>query len=108
MHELGSEPKNFVRPSLTQWAASKIFISFYVFNFSVIFYAALNYVYFKLQKDSSSLYNFKFHHAIPQHRAELPTSVFCWGDQTLLIDNTFCMLFSSAIQDLFQYDVKAV
>jgi hypothetical protein len=34
-HELGREPNFFVRPSLAQWVASEIFISFYVFNFGV-------------------------------------------------------------------------
>jgi hypothetical protein len=64
-HELGREPNFFIRPSLTQWATpSEIFISFYAFNFGVIFYALLIYVYFELKKDSSSFYNFKFYHII--------------------------------------------
>jgi hypothetical protein len=53
-HKLGRGPKFFVRPSLVQWAASEIFISFYVSILVLFFYAPMICIYFELQKDSSS------------------------------------------------------
>jgi hypothetical protein len=50
MYELGRVPIFFIKPSLAQRATSKIFISFYIFNFGVVFYAHLIYIYFELKK----------------------------------------------------------
>jgi hypothetical protein len=72
--ELGCGPIFFVRPSLAQWAASEIFIYFYIFNFDIVFFMHIWSVFILSKKDLSSFYNFKFYHIIPQHHTGLSTS----------------------------------
>jgi hypothetical protein len=85
----------FVRPSLAQWAASETFISFYVFNFGVVFFMHIWFVFILSYK--------KIHHHSIILNFVIQSYITVWGYQLVVNSLGYCLFTDGFVSSMYHY-----